>query len=126
MSDFDRAAAELKAIDAAVRAALPAAAAAGAKPIAKEAKHRAPRGATMRLAESIVDEPVEQKLHMATHAVKVKQYYGYFLEYGFKPKGASQRYTYPFLRPAADSKKEEAEAEMAGVINAAVRRVTGG
>lgn len=121
MSDFDRAAAELKAIDAAVRAALPAAAAAGAKPIAKEAKHRAPRGETLELAESIDDEPVEQKLHMATHAVVVRRYYGYYQEYGTKKMPAQ-----PFLRPAADAKKGEAGAAIEGVINAAIRRVTGG
>lgn len=120
-ADFERAAAELRAIDAAVRAALPAAAAAGAKPIAVEAKVRAPRGATGELAESIDDEPVEQLQHMATHAVVAKRYYGRFQEYGTKKMAAQ-----PFLRPAADAKAEEAGEAVAEVINAAIRSVRGG
>lgn len=119
-ADFDKAAKDLLAMDAAVRAALPKAAAAGAAPIRDEAEVRAPKGETLRLSESIVLEAVGQTAHSATHAVKVLAYYGYFQEYG-----TSKMAAHPFLRPAAEAKKQEAAEAMTGVINEALRLARG-
>src|SRR5690554_1594084 len=104
MSDFDRAARQLILLDKVIGASLEEAAAAGAAVIRDEVEQRAPRGATGDLAESVDDRPDESSANRATHLVFVGKYYGYFHEYG-----TSKMAAHPFLRPAVDAKKAEAE-----------------
>lgn len=118
--DFDAAARRLLLMDKVVGASLEEAAAAGAAPLRDETKRRAPRGATLQLAESVEDKPVEASKNRAVHAVVVGKYYGYFHEYS-----TSKMAAHPFLRPAVDATKTEVAAAVAGVVLKASRSVTG-
>lgn len=117
--DFERAAANLLKIGDAVREALPEAVAAGARPIAEEARRRAPRDRG-DLVESIDDKPVAAKGNSATHAVVAGEFYSAFHEYG-----TSKMRAQPFMRPAADTKKGEARVEIEGVVNEAISKAVG-
>jgi len=88
----------------------------GAEIIREEASNRAPRR-TGRLAANIIKEVKKTKKDSATVEVGPAKevFYGMFVE-----RGTSKMRAKPFLRPAIDEKKNEAEK---AVINALKRRL---
>jgi len=88
----------------------------GAEIIREEASNRAPRR-TGKLAANIVTEVEEKEKNRATVNIGPAKevFYGLFVE-----RGTSKMRAKPFLRPAIDEKKEEAEK---AIINALKRRL---
>lgn len=92
------------------------AALAGAEIIRQEASNKAP-WRTGRLVSSIIKETEEKSKSSVTVAIGPKKevFYGFFVEYG-----TSKMRAQPFLRPALDGKKSDAEK---AVIDALKRRL---
>lgn len=113
---------------------------AGAKPIIGAAKLRARFGKDRsgHLAESI-GRVVRKKGRMLRAIVVIgplREYTGqrhgkvhrpaniaHLIEYGYTHKGGTQVKAYPFLRPAFDERKAEAQAHIERVITAALNKV---
>ena len=91
----------------------------GADVIAEEAKRIAPRDSG-DLAEGIHAEPGRLKQGRAVMNVGIgkKEWYGAFVEFGTEKMAAK-----PFLRPAFDTKKEEATEAVARVLRDAFKDV---
>lgn len=105
-----RALGRLEALEKGIPLALPDAVAEGAVILRDEVKARAPRDRG-DLADSIGDEAVEQTPNSATHAVFVGAFYARFQEYGTRHHAAR-----PFMRPAADTKRQEVAQTVLGVV----------
>lgn len=98
----------------------------GMKPIVDTARSRAPRSAGpptrggQHLADSIDDEVTDVSAHHAEGAISYgkKQFHGTILELG--GKGVPAR---PFLRPAWDQRKDDAQAEVAAEVRRLIRRL---
>jgi HK97 gp10 family phage protein len=81
---------------------------AGAKPIIKEAKARAPKGATGELAKSIGlvrRKEKDRSIIRFSITPRIKKPHG-FLGH-FKEFGTSKEPAHPFMRPAMDAKADE-------------------
>ena len=94
---------------------------AGARVIAKNAKARAPVGATGELKKSIrmFDEPANRGGTTRTAYAGTRLFYGYFVEYGVAHAPAQ-----PFLRPAADEASGEAMDKLKENLAAGIERET--
>lgn len=89
---------------------------AAAEPIREDASRRAPRR-TGFLARHIIAEPVKGKTNQVVIGPTKDAFYGLFQELG-----TSRHRAQPFLRPALEAKKGEAERRAAAVLRAGIER----
>lgn len=122
MSDFDRAAAQLRAVDDAIQTALPGAAKAGGDVFEPELRRRAPRDEG-DLESSIEGKAGDRDANAAEYTVSVKKFYAKFVEYGHG--GPHPAPAHPFFRPAIDLMQDEIIQIVEGRILDASRSVTG-
>lgn len=104
---------QLRQVEQAIIAAMPAAVKAGAAILKPEAVNLSPVR-TRHLIGTVEDAPVEADNSSATHRVFVKAFYASYQEYGTSKMAAQ-----PFLRPAAELRQNEIEEAMGNVIRAA-------
>src|SRR5690606_13750740 len=89
---------------------------AGAEPIREDAVRRAPRR-TGFLAGHIITEPVKGRTDQVVIGPTKDAFYGLFQELG-----TSHHRAQPFLRPALEAKKDEAQRRAAAVLRAGIER----